>query len=60
MRNLINRQTGQGRISVAFSDRAALEAGDSARQARMAKAGERGVQFGEARVLEVLYGRMAS
>jgi hypothetical protein len=60
VRNLINRQTGEGRISVAFSDQAALEAGDSARQARMAKAGERGVQFGEARVLEVLYGRMAS
>jgi heme-degrading monooxygenase HmoA len=60
VRNLINRQTGEGRISVVFSDQAALEAGDSARQARMAKAGERGVQFGEARILEVLYGRMAS
>jgi heme-degrading monooxygenase HmoA len=57
VRNLINRQTGEGRISVVYSDRAALEASDSARQERMATASERGVQFGEARVLEVLYNR---
>jgi heme-degrading monooxygenase HmoA len=57
VRNLINRQTGEGRISVVYSDQAALEASDSARQERMATASERGVQFGEARILEVLYNR---
>jgi heme-degrading monooxygenase HmoA len=57
VRNLINRQTGEGRISVVYSDRAALEASDSARRERMATASERGVQFGEARILEVLYNR---
>ena len=60
VRNLINRQTGQGRISVVFSDQAALQASDSARKERMATAGQRGVEFGEARILEVLYTRMAS
>jgi heme-degrading monooxygenase HmoA len=57
VRNLINRQTGEGRISVIYSDQAALKASDSARKERMATASERGVQFGEARVLEVLYNR---
>jgi hypothetical protein len=57
VRNLINRQTGEGRISVVYSDQAALKASDSARKERMATASERGVQFGEARVLEVLYNR---
>ena len=60
VRHMINRQTGEGRISVVFSDKAALEASDSNRQRRMATASERGVQFGEARTLEVLYSRMAS
>ena len=60
VRNLINRQTGQGRVSMVFSDRAALEASESARKERMATATERGIQFGEARVLEVLYNRAAS
>jgi hypothetical protein len=57
VRNLINRQTGEGRISVVYSDQAALKASDSARRERMATASERGVQFGEARILEVLYNR---
>jgi heme-degrading monooxygenase HmoA len=57
VRNLINRQTGEGRISVVYSDQASLKASDSARKERMATASERGVQFGEARVLEVLYNR---
>ena len=57
VRNLVNRQTGQGRISVVFSNQAALETSESARKERMATAGQRGVEFGEARVLEVLYAR---
>lgn len=60
VRNMIDRQTGQGRISVVFSDQAALQASESARKERMATAGGRGVEFGEARILEVLYSRMAS
>lgn len=60
VRNLVNRETGEGRISVVFSDQAALKASDSAREARMATARDRGVQFGDAQILEVLYARAAS
>lgn len=57
VRNLINRETGEGRISVVFSDAAALQASDAARQERMATARDRGVQFGDVQILEVLYAR---
>lgn len=60
VRNLINRQTGQGRVSVVYSDRAALDAADAVRRERMAEAANRGIQFGEDRVLEILYARSAS
>jgi hypothetical protein len=60
VRNLVDRKTGEGRVSVVFTDRAALDASDAARKERMATAGQRGIQFGEARILEVLYNRAAS
>ena len=60
VRNLVNRQTGEGRISVVYSDQAALKAADSARRQRMAEAGERGVGFGSEQILEVLYSRLPS
>lgn len=60
VRNLINRQTGRGRISVVYSDQAALEAADAARRERMAAAGERGVAFANEQTLEVLYAKSAS
>ncbi|MFI5042752.1 MAG: hypothetical protein ACHQNA_13060 [Acidimicrobiales bacterium] len=41
-----------------YSDRTALEASDSAREERMAAARQRGVEFGEALVLEVLYSKL--
>lgn len=59
VRNMINRETGEGRISVVFSDQAALQASDAARQERMATARDRGVQFGDVQILEVLYARSA-
>jgi heme-degrading monooxygenase HmoA len=57
-RNLIDRATGEGRVAVVYSDRAALEASDSARKERMAAAGQRGVEFGEALILDVLYSKL--
>ena len=54
-RNLIDRGTGEGRVAVVYSDRAALEASDGAREERMAAARQRGVEFGDALVLDLLY-----
>ena len=55
VRNLINRQTGQGRISVVYSDKAALEAANAARRQRMDAARERGIGFGDESIFEILY-----
>jgi len=59
VRNLINRQTGQGRLSVVYTDQAAMNAADAARRQRMAAARERGIEFGDERIMEVLYSRTA-
>ena len=53
-----DRATGEGRVAVVYSDQSSLEASDSARQERMAAARERGVEFGDALVLEVLYSKL--
>ena len=60
VRNLVNRDTGEGRVSVAYSDKAALDAAAGNRAQRMAEARSRGLEFGEDVVLEVLYGRTAA
>jgi hypothetical protein len=59
-RNLVNRETGKGRISVVYSDRASLDAATGDRTQRMATARGRGFQFGEEAVLDVLYARAAT
>jgi heme-degrading monooxygenase HmoA len=60
VRNMINRETGEGRISVVFSDQAALQTSEGARKERMAKARDRGIQFGDVQILEILYSRAPS
>jgi hypothetical protein len=58
VRNLVDRDTGEGRIGTVYSDTASLEAAEDARARRMAAARDRGIDFGEETVLEVLYGHM--
>ena len=58
VRNLIDRSTGEGRVSVVFSDQASLDAGEKSREDRMAAARDRGVEFGEALILTVRYAKM--
>ena len=58
LRQLINRQTGEGRVGTVFSDRASMEAGSEARAQRMAEARERGVEFIDDRVLEILFTKL--
>jgi hypothetical protein len=57
-RNLIDRATGEGRVAVVYDDQAALQASEPARQERMAAARQRGVEFGDALILEVLYSKL--
>jgi hypothetical protein len=58
-RNLVNRETGKGRIGVVYADRASLDAAAGDRARRMATARGRGFEFGDEGVLDVLYGRVA-
>lgn len=58
LRQLINRQTGEGRVGTVFSDRASMDAGRGARAQRMAEARERGVEFTADRVLEILFTKL--
>lgn len=58
-RNMVNRETGAGRVGVIYSDRASLDAAAANRAQRMATARTRGMEFSDDAVFEVLYGRMA-
>ena len=58
VRNLVNRETGEGRVGTVFSDRPWLDAAADTRGRLMAAARDRGIEFGEDTILEVLYGRM--
>ncbi len=58
VRQLINRETGEGRVGTLWADDEALEASLARSAARRAMAAERGVQFGEERRLEVLFATM--
>ena len=60
VRNLVDRETGEGRVGVVYSDTRAMESGEAAREDRMAAAGQRGIEFGEETILEVLFGQTAS
>lgn len=56
VRNLINRTTGEGRVGTIWADQASLDAQLAQAEQRRSRAAERGVQFGQDRVLEVLLG----
>ena len=58
VRNMVNRETGEGRVGVVYSDKASLEASEGDRQPRLAAARSRGIEIGEDDVLEILYARM--
>jgi len=60
VRNLVDRETGEGRVGTVFSDRASLDAAADTRARLMAAAKDRGIEFGEDAILEVLYARMAA
>jgi hypothetical protein len=55
VRHLIDRTTGRGRIGSVWADGASLVARLADADQRRARARNRGVEFGEDRVLEVLY-----
>ncbi len=58
VRQLINRETGEGRVGTLWADDEALAASLARGEARRAMAAERGVQFGEEHRLEVLFATM--
>lgn len=58
IRHLVNRDTGEGVVGVVWADEAALQAATRAGEERRRHAGERGVQFGDATVQEILYAAM--
>jgi heme-degrading monooxygenase HmoA len=60
VRNLVDRETGEGRVGSVYSDKSAMESSEGDRAQRMAAAGERGIEFGEESVLEVLFGQMST
>ncbi|MGH9056185.1 MAG: hypothetical protein ACRDYY_10060 [Acidimicrobiales bacterium] len=55
LRQLIDRSTGEGRVGTVWADYEALEASLARSEQRRADATSRGVEFGEERVLEVLF-----
>jgi heme-degrading monooxygenase HmoA len=60
VRNLLDRETGEGRVGSVYSDKSAMESTDGARAQRMSAARERGIEFGAESVLEVLFGQMST
>jgi quinol monooxygenase YgiN len=55
IRHLIDRNTGQGRVGSLWADAASLAASLAQSEQRRARAKDRGIEFGEDRVLEVLF-----
>lgn len=58
LRQLINRSTGDGRVGTVWEDQESLEAALAQSAERRAAAADRGVQFGDDQVLEVLFAAM--
>jgi hypothetical protein len=58
VRHLIDRDTGQGRVGSVWADQASLAASLAQSERRRARAMDRGVEFGEDRVLDVLFTAM--
>jgi heme-degrading monooxygenase HmoA len=55
IRHLIDRSTGEGRVGSVWQDQDSLAASLSQSEQRRARAKDRGIEFGEDRVLEVLF-----
>ena len=58
LRQLMNRSTGEGRVGTLWADEEALRGALAASEQRRAQAAERGVQFLDDRVLEILFAAM--
>lgn len=58
VRQLINRETGEGRVGTLWADDTSLDASLARGEERRAMAAERGVQFGEEHRFEVLFAAM--
>jgi hypothetical protein len=58
VRHLIDRSTGEGRVGSVWADDASLSASLAESEKGRAMARDRGVEFGEGRVLEVLFNTM--
>jgi heme-degrading monooxygenase HmoA len=59
VRNLMNRATGEGRVGSVWADDASVQAWLAQTDERRARAAERGVEFGNDQVLEVLFAAMS-
>lgn len=57
-RHLIDRSSGEGRVGTLWADDETLQAALARSEERRAMAGERGVEFGEDKQLEVLFAAM--
>jgi heme-degrading monooxygenase HmoA len=55
IRLLINRTTGEGRAGTLWVDQASVEKAAEMSEQRRARAAERGVEFGEASIYEILF-----
>jgi heme-degrading monooxygenase HmoA len=55
VRNMINRQTGEGMVGTVWADRAAMDAAAEAAEARRQQAAQRGVTFGEQSKREIVF-----
>ena len=55
VRQLIDRGTGEGRVGSLWTDEASLTASLAQSEQRRTKAMDRGVEFGEGRVLQILF-----
>jgi heme-degrading monooxygenase HmoA len=55
VRQLINRRTGEGAVGTVWRDEAALRAAESSSEQRRSAAADRGVEFGEVSVRELLF-----
>jgi heme-degrading monooxygenase HmoA len=55
VRNMINRQTGEGIVGTVWADKASTDAAAEAGEARREQAVQRGVTFGEQTKREIVF-----
>jgi heme-degrading monooxygenase HmoA len=55
VRNMINRQTGEGMVGTIWADKASMDAAAEAGEARRQQAAQRGVTFGEQSKREIVF-----